>query len=383
MWRQTETDAVLYTEDRQTLNSLLAYARFPYRDAGRAMTYTRSNGRVYGWQFTIPAEIWNGVVRHLGRQSVTMLDMEPGRRRPVEPQPELPLVAVQPEPPAPSIRTQAVGEKKTAGKQQQQPEAPATEVPVTVAAAKTAVPRTGRTAKPAAPEAEPAEKKVAQVARTPKREKQAPSLPTAAPVGTLPSTQQRGKAAAAKPAVGESRQQPSEPTLPAAQVRTRAPRQAGAGKPTGVEVEPEKAAPVAKQTSGKSAPVAAPKGASVSTAPTEKSAQVGKSVAQKARSSAVLSPLVEPPPPVVEKPETARARTKGAVRSSGTAVTASPAGAEILKVAPVTKQSPKTPAPTKRSARPAAAAVAVSEPVVAPAPVAPATARKRGRKPSE
>ena len=82
MWRLTEDHAVLYTNDRPTLNAVLAYGKFPHKDLSRATVYSSRNGRACGWQFTFPQTIWNGVVRHLGRSGITMLDHEPGRVAP-------------------------------------------------------------------------------------------------------------------------------------------------------------------------------------------------------------------------------------------------------------------------------------------------------------
>ncbi len=79
MWRLTEDHAVLYTNDRPTLNAVLAYGKFPHKDLSCATVYSSRNGRACGWQFTFPQTIWNGVVRHLGRSGITMLDHEPGR----------------------------------------------------------------------------------------------------------------------------------------------------------------------------------------------------------------------------------------------------------------------------------------------------------------
>jgi len=76
MWRLTDDHAVIYTDDRATLKALFAYSRFPHQDLSRATTYERKNGRVFAWQFTFPVSVWNGVVRHLGRASITMLDQE-------------------------------------------------------------------------------------------------------------------------------------------------------------------------------------------------------------------------------------------------------------------------------------------------------------------
>ncbi len=77
MWRLTEQHALFYTDDRATLRAILAYARFPYRDAAKATTtYTGKNGRVFAWQFVIPYDLWNGVVRYLGKEAITVLDPE-------------------------------------------------------------------------------------------------------------------------------------------------------------------------------------------------------------------------------------------------------------------------------------------------------------------
>ena len=76
MWRLTDDHAVIYTDDRATLKALFAYSRFPHQDLSRATTYERKNGRVFAWQFTFPVSAWNGVVRCLGRASITMLDQE-------------------------------------------------------------------------------------------------------------------------------------------------------------------------------------------------------------------------------------------------------------------------------------------------------------------
>ena len=45
MWRLTEEHAVLYPNDRATLNAVLAYPRFPHQNTDRAVTYTGKNGR--------------------------------------------------------------------------------------------------------------------------------------------------------------------------------------------------------------------------------------------------------------------------------------------------------------------------------------------------
>lgn len=76
MWRLTDDHAVIYTNDRATLKALFAYSRFPHHDLSRATTYEGKNGRVFAWQFTFPISAWNGVVRYLGRASITMLDQE-------------------------------------------------------------------------------------------------------------------------------------------------------------------------------------------------------------------------------------------------------------------------------------------------------------------
>ena len=89
MWPLTEKHAVVYTNDRATLNAVLAYARFPHKDASRAVTYGRgANGRAFAWQLTFPREIWNGLVRHLGRAAVTYLDgPQPAPEQPAAPSP--------------------------------------------------------------------------------------------------------------------------------------------------------------------------------------------------------------------------------------------------------------------------------------------------------
>lgn len=76
MWRLTDDHAVIYTDDKATLKALFAYSRFPHQDLSRATTYERKNGRAFAWQFTFPVSAWNGVVRYLGRASITMLDQE-------------------------------------------------------------------------------------------------------------------------------------------------------------------------------------------------------------------------------------------------------------------------------------------------------------------
>lgn len=78
MWRLTDQHAVFYTNDRSMLKAILAYAKFPHKDAATAATYERKGGRACGWQFTFPLSLWNGVVRHLGRSSLTFLDQEKG-----------------------------------------------------------------------------------------------------------------------------------------------------------------------------------------------------------------------------------------------------------------------------------------------------------------
>jgi hypothetical protein len=82
MWRLTDHHAVIYTDDRATKDALLSYARFPYDDIERATTYSRGAKRPYAWQFTFPLSLWNGVVRHLGRASVTFLDVEKPAKTP-------------------------------------------------------------------------------------------------------------------------------------------------------------------------------------------------------------------------------------------------------------------------------------------------------------
>lgn len=93
MWHLTDEVAVLFTADRATLQSVLAYPRFPHRDTARATLYTGKNGRAVGWQFSFPAALWNGVVRHLGRAQVTYLDdrtVPPDGRAAVSAPPSLP-----------------------------------------------------------------------------------------------------------------------------------------------------------------------------------------------------------------------------------------------------------------------------------------------------
>lgn len=82
MWQLTDQHAVLYTNDRPTLQAVLGYARFPHKDVARATTYSNRKGKVVGWQFVFPAALWNGLVRHLGRASLTFTDDDrPGRRK--------------------------------------------------------------------------------------------------------------------------------------------------------------------------------------------------------------------------------------------------------------------------------------------------------------
>ena len=82
MWRLTDAHAVIYTDDRATLKALLAYSRFPHDNISRAATYENKKGKVFAWQFTFPMAAWNGVVRYLGRSSITMLDIEREASRP-------------------------------------------------------------------------------------------------------------------------------------------------------------------------------------------------------------------------------------------------------------------------------------------------------------
>jgi hypothetical protein len=82
MWRLNEHTAVIYTNDRSTLDQVLGYARFPHKDLKTATTYAGKNGKVFAWQFTFPQGIWNGVVRHLGRARVVLLDVDPPHRKP-------------------------------------------------------------------------------------------------------------------------------------------------------------------------------------------------------------------------------------------------------------------------------------------------------------
>lgn len=94
MWRLTDNHAVIYTNDRATLKALFAYSRFPHHDLARATTYEGKNGRVFAWQFTFPVSAWNGVVRYLGRASITMLDQErPGTSSTPTPEPSAATVA--------------------------------------------------------------------------------------------------------------------------------------------------------------------------------------------------------------------------------------------------------------------------------------------------
>lgn len=79
LWQLTEEHAVVYAGDRDTLRAILAYARFPHRDLSRATTYHGRGGRAVGWQFVFPLPLWNGVVRHLGRESVTYPERESSR----------------------------------------------------------------------------------------------------------------------------------------------------------------------------------------------------------------------------------------------------------------------------------------------------------------
>src|SRR5262245_12292248 len=102
MWRQTDDHAVLYTNDRATLDQLLSYRRFP-KDASQATTYTGKNGRVYAWQFTVPASLWNGLVRHLGRESFEFLDADRPRSR-REPDAEPPIIAAIAVPAPPAVK---------------------------------------------------------------------------------------------------------------------------------------------------------------------------------------------------------------------------------------------------------------------------------------
>lgn len=74
MWRLTDAHAVLYTDERRTLEAVLAYPRFPHRDLTRATTYVDRSGRVVAWQFTFPSAIWSGLLRYLGRSTVTCVD---------------------------------------------------------------------------------------------------------------------------------------------------------------------------------------------------------------------------------------------------------------------------------------------------------------------
>src|SRR6476660_6517074 len=46
MWRLTDQHAVLFTDDRATLNAVLGYGRFPYKDVSRATTYASKRGRI-------------------------------------------------------------------------------------------------------------------------------------------------------------------------------------------------------------------------------------------------------------------------------------------------------------------------------------------------
>ena len=89
LWRLTDHHAVLYTDDRSILAAALAYPRFPHHDLNRATTYHGKNNRVFAWQFTFPLEIWNGLVRHLGRAALTFLDEEkPRKTREAAPPPQ-------------------------------------------------------------------------------------------------------------------------------------------------------------------------------------------------------------------------------------------------------------------------------------------------------
>lgn len=394
MWRLTETNAVLYTEDRQTLNSLLAYARFPYRDAGRAITYARSNGRVYGWQFTIPAEIWNGVVRHLGRQAVTMLDLDTGRRRPTEPQPELPMIPVQPDPPAPTTRTKGAAAKPSVDKNPPKREAQATLVSVSVALEAARSARVSRAAKPAVSKAGAGAAAVAKKDQ-PAGKLEAPVTPALAKAAVARS--KRG--AQSTPSVGMtainvgSEWIPAAPSLagvsnPGLPLKKRASRGATSQAVVQKPPVPEPVVPEAERPrrKGKSASASALPAQAALPAELASSAPAPARERTPAKPSSTSALPVEVPTSTGEKRTATRSR---APRAASEAVVAPLLGVpESPKAVGSPLKSAEVPAGSRKRSTKASvspAGMAVSESVVSPADASEALppARKRGRKPSE
>lgn len=430
MWRQTETDAVLYTEDRQTLNSLLAYARFPYRDAGKAMTYARANGRVYGWQFTIPATIWNGVVRHLGRQAVTMLDLEAGRRRPTEPQPELPLEAVHQESSTPAARRKAVREKSPSSKGTLKKEALGLPLVVAVAPSEASKERKTRATKTASEGSEIGNAKAANADRathplSPVPEA-APKLKTRDARRGAENTAVQATTAVATAAVKSAPTPTAASETPTTPTRRRTPRttavvEASAVKPPVVEPQPVVAKSPSKKVNttptvptvgkskeakGKPTPVAPspaviaevdpaskqPRRRERAVSPTLPTAQssvppAASSPRRASKSDAAPEPTLPAmkPDAVGEKQPITRSRTAKARPVEQIAITPLPMPKESAPSGPFAKTEGKAASSSRKRASSATVATPTSEPPIAPQPSTGvlAPARKRGRKPFE
>ena len=50
--RRLLTGEGAFTDDRATLNAVLGYVKFPYKDVSHATTYASKKGRIVAWQFT-------------------------------------------------------------------------------------------------------------------------------------------------------------------------------------------------------------------------------------------------------------------------------------------------------------------------------------------
>jgi hypothetical protein len=70
MWRQGEACGVVYTEDREHLQRLLALDWFPVKREEDVASYKNRRGRVFAWQASFSLSLWTRVVRALGREEI-------------------------------------------------------------------------------------------------------------------------------------------------------------------------------------------------------------------------------------------------------------------------------------------------------------------------
>lgn len=88
LWRLDESQAALYTEDRDVLRRLFEMPAFAGRGDAASSTYQDARGRVFGWQIVFAITLWPRVTRHLRQHAIEVEDRTATRAaRPAVPRP--------------------------------------------------------------------------------------------------------------------------------------------------------------------------------------------------------------------------------------------------------------------------------------------------------